>query len=71
MKGRSFDECAVLLMLFKAYHIHILAEGDCHVATDGNFHLWHLSHAPDSPSFYDPDYFISKVQVDVVGDHIE
>jgi hypothetical protein len=41
------------------------------VATDGNFHHRHLSRAPDSPSFYDPDYFISKAQVDVVGDRVE
>jgi hypothetical protein len=30
-----------------------------------------LSRAPDSPPFYDPDYFIPKVQVDAVGDRIE
>ena len=41
------------------------------MATDGNFHHRHLSRAPDSPPFYDPDYFIPKVQVDAVGDHIE
>ena len=41
------------------------------MATDGNFHHRHLSRAGDSPSFYEPDYFISKAQVDAVGDHIE
>jgi hypothetical protein len=45
--------------------------GDCHVATDGNFHHRHLSRAGDSPSFYEPDYFISKAQMDAVGDRIE
>ncbi|KAG1796136.1 hypothetical protein EV424DRAFT_1547219 [Suillus variegatus] len=33
--------------------------GDIHVATDG-----------DSPHFYDPSYFLSKVQVDAIGHHI-
>jgi hypothetical protein len=41
------------------------------VATDGNFHHRHLSRAGDSSSFYEPDYFISKAQVDAVGDRIE
>jgi len=41
------------------------------VATDGNFHHRHLARAGDSPSFYDPDYFISKAQVDAVGERIE
>ena len=41
------------------------------MATDGNFHHRHLSRAGDSPSFYEPDYFISKEQVDAVGDRIE
>jgi hypothetical protein len=45
--------------------------GDCHVAIDGNFHHRHLSGAGDSPSFYEPDYFISKAQVDTVGERIE
>ncbi|KIM73187.1 hypothetical protein PILCRDRAFT_15434 [Piloderma croceum F 1598] len=46
-------------------------DGGCHVATDGNFHHRHLSRAGDSSSFYEPDYFISKAQVDAVGDRIE
>jgi len=45
--------------------------GDVHVATDGNFHHRHLSRVGDSPSFYDPDYFVSKEEVDAIGDRIE
>ena len=45
--------------------------GDCHAATDGNFHHRHLARAGESPSFYEPDYFISKAQVDAIGDRIE
>ena len=41
------------------------------MATDGNFCHRHLARAGDSPSFYDLDYFISKAQVDMVGEHIE
>jgi hypothetical protein len=45
--------------------------GDCHVAEDGNFHHRHSINAGDSPHFYSPDYFISKAQVDAVGDRID
>ncbi|KAG1787714.1 hypothetical protein EV424DRAFT_1476683 [Suillus variegatus] len=34
----------------------------CHVATDGNFHHRHRRSAGDSPHFYDPSYFLPKVQ---------
>ncbi|KAF8124776.1 hypothetical protein EV363DRAFT_1177524 [Boletus edulis] len=44
--------------------------GDIHVATDGNFHHRHRRSAGDSPPFYDPSYFLSKEQVDAMGDHI-
>ena len=75
MKGRSFNE-------FVSYFFSIalcklipsssnISGGDVHAATDGNFHHRHLSRAGDSPSFYEPDYFISKEQVDAVGDRIE
>ena len=45
--------------------------GDIHVATDGNFHHHHRWSAGDSPSFYNPAYFLSKQQVDEMGAHIE
>ncbi|KIK77681.1 hypothetical protein PAXRUDRAFT_17336 [Paxillus rubicundulus Ve08.2h10] len=45
--------------------------GDIHVATDGNFHHWHRRSAGNGPSFYNPSYFISKAQVDLIGNHIE
>ncbi|KAG1745519.1 uncharacterized protein EDB91DRAFT_1236381 [Suillus paluster] len=44
--------------------------GDIHVATDGNFHHWHRRSAGDSPHFYDTSYFLSKAQVNAIGDHI-
>ena len=45
--------------------------GDIHIATDGNFHHWHRRSAGNSPSFYEPSYFIPKAQVDTVGRHID
>ena len=45
--------------------------GDIHVATDGNFHHRHWQSAGDSPSFYEPFYFLPKAQVDAVGRHID
>jgi hypothetical protein len=40
------------------------------LATDGNFHHRHRRLSGDSPSFYDPSYFLSKEQVDAMGDRI-
>ncbi|KAF9225956.1 hypothetical protein BS17DRAFT_699083, partial [Gyrodon lividus] len=45
--------------------------GDNHVATDGNFHHQHCCAAGDSPKFYEPSYFLPKIQVDAIGDHIK
>ena len=45
--------------------------GDIHVATDGNFHHRHRCSVSNSPSFYEPSYFIPKAQVDTVGWHID
>ncbi|KAI5981055.1 hypothetical protein EDC04DRAFT_2916960 [Pisolithus marmoratus] len=36
--------------------------GDIHVAMDGNFHHCHRRSAGDSPSFYEPSYFLPKAQ---------
>lgn len=44
--------------------------GDFHFATDATFAHSHRKSAGDSPSFYNPKYFISKAQVDAVGDRI-
>jgi len=72
VKGRSFAECVILFFPSNLPKLIIyFSGGDIHVATDGNFHHRHLSRAGDSPSFYEPDYFISKAQVDAVGDRIE
>ncbi|KAH0832248.1 hypothetical protein J3R83DRAFT_13222, partial [Lanmaoa asiatica] len=45
--------------------------GDIHVSTDGNFHHRHRRSAGDCPPFYNPAYFLSKTQVDAMGQHIE
>ncbi|CAA7265927.1 unnamed protein product [Cyclocybe aegerita] len=45
--------------------------GDIHVVIDGNFNHRHLRTAGECPQFYDPQFFLSKTQVDQVGDHIE
>ena len=48
-----------------------LAEGgDFHVATDGNFHHRHRRSSGDCPTFYDPAYFLSKGEVDAMGERI-
>jgi hypothetical protein len=48
-----------------------LAEGgDFHVATDGNFHHRHRRSSGDCPAFYDPTYFLSKGEVDAMGEQI-
>ncbi|KAI6013514.1 hypothetical protein EDC04DRAFT_2904681 [Pisolithus marmoratus] len=44
--------------------------GDIHVAMDGNFHHRHRRSAGDSPSFYEPSYFLPKAQVDTIGRRI-
>ncbi|KAI5981992.1 hypothetical protein EDC04DRAFT_2593419, partial [Pisolithus marmoratus] len=41
--------------------------GDIHVAMDGNFHHRHRHLVGDSPSFYEPCYFLPKAQVDTIG----
>ncbi|KAG2062782.1 hypothetical protein BDR04DRAFT_1039791, partial [Suillus decipiens] len=41
--------------------------GDIHVAMDGNFHHHHQQFAGDCLPFYEPSYFLSKIQVDEVG----
>ncbi|TFK51477.1 hypothetical protein OE88DRAFT_1644930 [Heliocybe sulcata] len=43
---------------------------DIQLSVDGNFSQRHLRSAGDSPWFYQPEYFISKAQVDAVGVHI-
>ncbi|KIO07162.1 hypothetical protein M404DRAFT_46212, partial [Pisolithus tinctorius Marx 270] len=44
---------------------------DIHIALDGNFHHCHWCSASSCPAFYDPAYFIPKVQVNDVGHQIE
>ncbi|KAI9062699.1 hypothetical protein FKP32DRAFT_1573466 [Trametes sanguinea] len=44
--------------------------GDIHVAMDATFSQRHNASAGDSPWHYDAEYFISKEQVDAVGDRI-
>ncbi|KAF7977559.1 hypothetical protein HWV62_3356 [Athelia sp. TMB] len=45
--------------------------GDFHASTDGNFHHRHQTSSGDGPYFYDPLYFLSKEEVDRVGERIE
>jgi hypothetical protein len=45
--------------------------GDIHAGPDGNFNHCHLTSAGDCPSFYEPEYFLLKEQVDAVGLRIE
>ncbi|KAG6836659.1 hypothetical protein H0H93_005329 [Arthromyces matolae] len=45
--------------------------GDIHVAIDGNFNHRHLISSGDCPKFYNPEYFLSKEQVDEAGQRIE
>ncbi|OCH83804.1 hypothetical protein OBBRIDRAFT_742683 [Obba rivulosa] len=44
---------------------------DIIVAIDGNFSHRHLRTAGDGPAFHDPEYFISKAEVDAIGSFIE
>ncbi|KAF8223939.1 hypothetical protein L208DRAFT_1425919 [Tricholoma matsutake] len=45
--------------------------GDIHVVVDRNFNHRHLRSAGQCPAFYNPQYTLSKEQVDTVGEHIE
>ncbi|KAF9469487.1 hypothetical protein BDZ94DRAFT_692 [Collybia nuda] len=45
--------------------------GDIHAGPDGNFNHRHITSAGDCPAFYEPEYFLSKEQVDAVGRRIE
>ncbi|KAF7976360.1 hypothetical protein HWV62_6913 [Athelia sp. TMB] len=45
--------------------------GDFHMSIDGNHHHRHQTSSGDGPHFYDPRYFLSKDEVDAVGDKIE
>ncbi|TFK69138.1 hypothetical protein BDN72DRAFT_768358 [Pluteus cervinus] len=45
--------------------------GDVHVCLDGNFHHRHQTAAGDGPKVIDPDWLLSKVQVDEVGRQME
>lgn len=44
---------------------------DLHLAVDCNFSHRHNRTAGDSPSFFEPQYFLSKEYVESIGDHIE
>ncbi|KAI0259143.1 hypothetical protein BC834DRAFT_926329 [Gloeopeniophorella convolvens] len=44
--------------------------GDIHVAVDANFHHRHRAGVADSDFVYRPEYFISKKEVDAIGDRI-
>lgn len=51
--------------------LKLYSGGDIHVATDATFSQRHNRAAGDCPSFYAPDFFISKETVDTVGRRIE
>ncbi|KAJ2917427.1 hypothetical protein MD484_g3033, partial [Candolleomyces efflorescens] len=44
---------------------------DVHVCVDGNFNHRHLREAGDSPHLHIPEYYVSKADVDEVGDRID
>jgi hypothetical protein len=41
------------------------------VCLDGSFHQKHRRSAGDGPQFYEPHFFISKAQVDAVGERLD
>lgn len=41
------------------------------MSIDGNHHHRHQTSSGDSPHFYNPRYFLSKEEVDAVGDNID
>ncbi|KZP20737.1 hypothetical protein FIBSPDRAFT_701129, partial [Athelia psychrophila] len=45
--------------------------GDFHMSIDGNHHHRHKASWGEVPHFYDPQYFLSKAEVDAVGDEID
>ena len=52
-------------------HTYSCSSADIQVAIDGNFSHQHLWSAGECPNFYDPQYMLSKAEVDTVGDHIK
>ncbi|KAF8232839.1 hypothetical protein L208DRAFT_1423035 [Tricholoma matsutake] len=44
---------------------------DIHVALDGNFNHQHLWSVGECPNFYDPQYMLSKAEVDTISDRIK
>ena len=67
--GQPLAECVVSVLVFPVLTA-LLRGGDIHLATDGNFHHRHLRSAGSSPAFYDPKFFLTKEEVDAVGEHI-
>ncbi|KAI9571062.1 hypothetical protein HD554DRAFT_2203599 [Boletus coccyginus] len=48
----------------------LTAGGDIHVSTDGNFHHQHRHSAGNCPPFYDPAYFLSKSQYNILPQNV-
>ena len=67
--GQPLTECVVSVLVFPVLTA-LLRGGDIHLATDGNFYHQHLQSAGSSPAFYDPKFFLTKEEVDAVGEHI-
>ncbi|OSD07573.1 hypothetical protein PYCCODRAFT_1403249 [Trametes coccinea BRFM310] len=64
---RDFSSIAVLF----SSSLEVLRDGgDIHVAMDATFSQKHNASAGDSPWHYDTEFFLSKEQVDAVGDRI-
>ncbi|KIN99430.1 hypothetical protein M404DRAFT_30479 [Pisolithus tinctorius Marx 270] len=77
-KQFSLSQCASILVqrcpacfAGRTFGWPLSGGGDIHIALDGNFHHRHWHSAGSCPAFYDPAYFIPKVQVDNVGCRIE
>lgn len=64
-------ECHYLDLVLILTNFHRIRGGDCHVGVDGNFNHCHNKSAGTSPRFYDPEYFLPKSQIDLVGERIE
>lgn len=58
-------------MLYIPSDSYLSSGGNCHLATDCNFHQRHLRKAGDGTYFYNPEYFLTKEAVDAAGKRIE
>ena len=70
MGGRSTGGDLIYKLILHKLKIRVSDGGDIHVAIDATFSQLHNIAASDSPWFYEPKYFLSKEEVDRMGDRI-